>query len=161
LNPSLPRTNGSGLFNGDDAVVLTKGDAASHPGDRSRGSSDHDPQVARFRSRASLSVADVSVAEGDRGTTPMRFTVRASRALSEPVLICGRTLDSTASSGSDYLPFAGCQALAAGETSVTFTVSVRGDRRAEADETLSFVVGGAPGVRVPDPIAIGTIVNDD
>ena len=135
--------------------------AASHPGDRSRGSSDHDPQVARFRSRASLSVADVSVAEGDRGTTPMRFTVRASRALSEPVLICGRTLDSTASSGSDYLPFTGCQTLAAGETSVTFTVSVRGDRRAEADETLSFVVGGAPGVRVPDPIAIGTIVNDD
>ena len=32
------------------------------------GSSDHDPQVARFRSRASLTVADVTVAEGDQGT---------------------------------------------------------------------------------------------
>ena len=37
------------------------------------GVSDHDPQVARFRSRASLTVADVSVVEGNSGTTPGRL----------------------------------------------------------------------------------------
>ena len=41
---------------------------ADFDGDGPRGASDHDPQVARFPSRPSLSVADTSVVEGDRGT---------------------------------------------------------------------------------------------
>ena len=47
---------------------------AEFTGDGSRGSSDHDPQVARFRSRASLTVADTSVVEGDQGTRQLTFT---------------------------------------------------------------------------------------
>ncbi|WP_091552421.1 lamin tail domain-containing protein [Micromonospora pattaloongensis] len=132
-----------------------------YDGDGSRGSSDHDPQVARFRSRASLTVDDVSVVEGARGTTPIAFTVRVSRPLSQPALICATTLGITASSGSDYDPYAGCRTLAAGETSLTFTVAARGDRKREADEKLAFVVAGVPGLRLADPIAIGTILNDD
>jgi hypothetical protein len=134
---------------------------AENAADGSRGSSDHDPQVARFRSRASLTVADVAVAEGDSGTTPMSFTVQVSRPLSQNVLICATTLGITASSGSDYQPTVNCQTLAAGRTSVTVTVSVRGDRRREADERLSLLVVGVPGLRLADPIAIGTILNDD
>jgi hypothetical protein len=43
------------------------GHPADHDGDGARGLCDHDPQVARFSSRASLSVADTSVVEGDTG----------------------------------------------------------------------------------------------
>ncbi|WP_406040487.1 lamin tail domain-containing protein [Micromonospora sp. NBC_00898] len=126
-----------------------------------RGASDHDPQVARFRSRASLTVADASVAEGDKGDTALTFTVTLSRPLSEPALICATTYGTTASAGSDYDPYVGCRTLAAGQTSIAFPVTVRGDRKAEADEQLKLFVAGVPGLQLADPVAVGTITNDD
>ncbi|SCL14264.1 lamin tail domain-containing protein [Micromonospora inyonensis] len=134
---------------------------AEHAGDGSRGSSDHDPQVARFSSRASLSVADVRVVEGDRGDTRATFTVTVSRPLSQPVLICAGTLAVTAQPGSDFRSYAGCRTLPAGQPSVEFTVDVRGDRKPEADERFALVVGGVPGLLLADPIAFGTVVDDD
>jgi hypothetical protein len=138
---------------------------ADHAADGSRGSSDHDPQVARFASRAALSVADVSVPEGQHGTSTMNFTVTVSRPLSRAVRLCATTVGLTARPGSDYRPVVGCRLLAAGQTSVGFPVAVRGDRRREATERLSFVVGPLelPGheLRLLDPLATGTIVNDD
>ena len=64
---------------------------AEFAGDGSRGSSDHDPQVARFRSRASLTVADATVAEGNQGTRQLTFTATVSRPLSQSVLLCAAT----------------------------------------------------------------------
>ncbi|GAB7049858.1 lamin tail domain-containing protein [Catenuloplanes indicus] len=127
----------------------------------SRGSSDHDPQVARFHTRPSLTVTDAQVTEGDRGTSPLTFTVSLSRATATPVVVCATTLGSTASAGSDYSPLIRCTTIAAGQTGTTFTVSVNGDRKREADEKLSLLVAGIPGIRNTDPIATGTIRNDD
>ncbi|SCL13876.1 hypothetical protein GA0070624_0256 [Micromonospora rhizosphaerae] len=126
-----------------------------------RGASDHDPQVARFRSRASLTVANASVAEGDKGDTALTFRVTVSRPLSEPAQICAATYGTTAAAGSDYDPYVGCRTLAAGQTSIDFPVTVRGDRKVEADEQLTLLVAGAPGLRLADPVAVGTITNDD
>ncbi|MEU8210096.1 lamin tail domain-containing protein [Micromonospora sp. NPDC049044] len=134
---------------------------AEFTGDGSRGSSDHDPQVARFRSRASLTVADTSVVEGDQGTRQLTFTATVSRPLSQPVLLCAATVGLTAQAGSDFEPYAGCRVLAAGQTSVAFPVTVRGDRKRESDEKLTLLVAGVPGLRLADPLAVGTITNDD
>lgn len=135
--------------------------AAEHTADGSRGSSDHDPQVARFRSRAALTVSDATVDEGDSGTTAMPFTVSLSRPLSRNLYICATTRGITASPASDYRPLVGCRTLAAGQTSLTFTVSVRGDRRREPDEVLALVVSNVSGVRMADAVGIGTVTNDD
>ncbi|WP_200210872.1 lamin tail domain-containing protein [Micromonospora coerulea] len=126
-----------------------------------RGASDHDPQVARFRSRASLTVADAAVAEGNKGDAALTFTVTLSRPLSEPALICATTYGTTAQPGTDYDPYTGCRTLAAGQTSIVFPVTVRGDRKVEADEQLKLFVTGVPGLRVADAVAVGTITNDD
>ncbi|MFI6256157.1 lamin tail domain-containing protein [Micromonospora zamorensis] len=134
---------------------------AEFTGDGSRGSSDHDPQVARFRSRASLTVADTAVVEGNQGTRQLTFTAAVSRPLSQPVLLCAATVGLTAQGGADFDPYAGCKVLAAGQTSVAFPVSVRGDRKREADEKLTLLVAGVPGLRLADPLAVGTITNDD
>ncbi|MET8462614.1 lamin tail domain-containing protein [Micromonospora zamorensis] len=134
---------------------------AEFTGDGSRGSSDHDPQVARFRSRASLTVADTAVVEGNQGTRQLTFTATVSRPLSQPVLLCATTVGLTAQGGADFDPYAGCKVLAAGQTSVAFPVSVRGDRKREADEKLTLLVAGVPGLRLADPLAVGTITNDD
>jgi uncharacterized protein len=143
------------------AAHVNAGFPADFDGDGPRGVSDHDPQVARFRSRATLSVADVSVTEGNSGTTPATFTVRVSRPLSQPVFVCAATLGITASDGTDYTGLAQCKTLAPGSTAVTFTATVRGDTRREPNELFALVVLGAPHVQLSDPIAIATIVNDD
>ncbi|GGO11508.1 lamin tail domain-containing protein [Micromonospora parathelypteridis] len=135
--------------------------SAEFTGDGSRGSSDHDPQVARFRSRASLTVADTTVVEGDQGNRQLTFTATVSRPLSQPVLLCAATVGLTAQGGSDFDPYAGCKVLAAGQTSVAFPVTVRGDRKRESDEKLTLLVAGVPGLRLADPLATGTITNDD
>ena len=91
----------------------------------------------------------------------LTFTVTVSRPLSEPALICAATYGTTAQAGSDYDPYVGCRVLAAGRTSLTFPVTVRGDRKREADEKLTLYVAGVPGLRLADPSGVGTILNDD
>jgi predicted extracellular nuclease len=135
--------------------------SALDPANPDRGASDHDPQVARFQSRAALSVADAAVAEGDRGTTDLSFPVSLSRPLSRPLTVCATALPGTARPIVDYQPFFGCQVIAAGATTSTVTVKVRGDRVREPDEKLTLAIAGLADVRLTDPTATGTIRNDD
>ncbi len=135
--------------------------AADDAGNGSKGSSDHDPQVARFRSRPALSVGDASVAEGHRGTTTLAFPVTLSRPMSRPLAVCATTLGLTAWPGADFDLFLGCTTVPAGRTTATITVGVRGDVRREADEKFMLLVAGLADVRLTDAAAFGTIVNDD
>ncbi|SCE84023.1 hypothetical protein GA0074696_1169 [Micromonospora purpureochromogenes] len=134
---------------------------AEFTGDGSRGASDHDPQVARFRAQPSLRVDDASVVEGDKGDSTLTFTVTVSRPLSVPTTICAATVGLTATAGSDFDPYVGCKVLPAGQTSLAFPVTVRGDRKVEADEKIAFAVAGPLNLRFADPLAVGTITNDD
>ena len=134
---------------------------ADHPGDGARGLSDHDPQVARFDSRPHLTVADVSVTEGDSGRRPATFTARLSRPLAVDTPVCLVTLPLTASAGNDFDLAVFCRTLAAGATSVDLPVQVRGDRRREADEQFAVLVVAPSTVTLDDPLALGTIVDDD
>jgi len=156
----------TGAFYGDfvemRAAHINADWAAGDDADGNRGASDHDPQVARFRSRPSLTVADASVVEGSSGTTPLTFTVTVSRPLSQDIVVCAFTADLTAQHGQDYEALLACAALRAGVNQMTFTVQVRGDRRVEPDERFALVVVADPQlVKLVDPVALGTIVNDD
>ncbi|WP_446211521.1 lamin tail domain-containing protein [Micromonospora sp. IBSANI012] len=134
---------------------------AEFTGDGSRGASDHDPQVARFRAQPSLRVGDASVVEGDKGDSTLTFTATVSRPLSVPTTICAAAVGLTATAGSDFDPYVGCKVLPAGQTSLAFPVTVRGDRKVEADEKIAFAVAGPLNLRFADPLAVGTITNDD
>ena len=127
-----------------------------------RGASDHDPQVARFQSRAALSVADTSVIEGDRGTTTsLSFPVTLSRPLSRQLTVCATALPLTALPILDFDPYLGCKVIPAGATSVTFPITVRGDGFHESDEKITLAVFAIADVRQTDGTATGTILNDD
>ena len=76
-------------------------------------------------------------------------------------LVCAATLGLTASDPSDYDGVAGARSLAAGATSLTFTVTVKGDKKREADETVRAARRRRAVRRLADPLAIGTILNDD
>ena len=114
---------------------------------------------------ATLSIADVTVDEGAAGTTKLAtFTVRLSQPVSGPVgyTVATRTTSATtATAGTDFVSASATQTLAAGTTSRTFPVTLRGDATAEPNETFIVNLTGITGAAAGDVAALGTIRNDD
>ncbi len=135
---------------------------ADHSETDTRGLSDHDPQVARFESRAGLTAGDASVVEGDTGRAPLIFPVTLTRPLTTALTVCAATVPGPATLPyADYDPYLGCRTIPAGATSVGFPIQVRGDRLRERDEQLTLEVAALSPVRVLDGTGTGTIKNDD
>jgi predicted extracellular nuclease len=112
----------------------------------------------------SLSINDVTQAEGDSGTTTFTFTV----SLSSPANAGGVTFDIATADGTatvannDYVAnsLTG-QTIAQGNTSATFNVTVNGDTTPEPNETFFVNVTNVTGATVTDGQGQGTITNDD
>jgi hypothetical protein len=112
---------------------------------------------------ASLSVADVTIAEGGAGTTSTAtFVLSLSAAMPNPVLYDIATGGGTAAAGSDYVgrQLAGGY-IDAGRTRQVFEVAITGDANVEANETFNVTVSNVSGATVGDGSAVGTITNDD
>jgi chitinase len=110
----------------------------------------------------SVSVADVSVAEGNSGISYANFVITLSAPATQPVLVRYTTADRTATVfDRDYMAAVGSVAFAVGETSKTVPVAVTGDTHPEANESFAFTVSSAVGATVARGTAIGTITNDD
>ena len=111
-----------------------------------------------------LTINDVTVAEGNSGTTTATFTVSLSApALSTDVTFDIATQDNTATTAnSDYAAktLTG-QVIPAGQQTYTFTVNVNGDTTPEPDETFFVNVTNVSGATVTDGQGLGTIQNDD
>jgi predicted extracellular nuclease len=111
-----------------------------------------------------LSINDVSMAEGDSGTTIFTFTV----SLSAPAGAGGVTFDiatqdNTAMvSDNDYVmkSLTG-QTIASGNSTYMFDVTVNGDMTVEPNETFFVNVTNITGAAAGDVQGIGTINNDD
>jgi chitinase len=110
----------------------------------------------------SLSVANVTVTEGNTGTASMDFRVTLSQAASTNITFTVNTADGTATAGSDYQALVNKQVtIAAGQTSAVVSVTVNGDTAVEANESLTLLVSGATGATIATASASGTITNDD
>src|SRR5262249_14941268 len=88
---------------------------------------------------AHLSINDVTVTEGNSGTTLANFTVTPDAAVDIPVSVDFATANGTAQAGSDYTAANGTLTFAAGAAGTkTVSVAVTGDQVVELDE--SFLV---------------------
>lgn len=111
-----------------------------------------------------LTINDVSLNEGNAGTTTFTFTV----SLSVPAGAGGvtfdiATADNTATvANNDYAAqsLTG-QTISAGNTTYNFDVTVNGDATPEPDETFFVNVTNVTGAALVDGQGQGTIVNDD
>jgi hypothetical protein len=84
-----------------------------------------------------LSIGDVSLAEGDGGVQSAVFTVTLSPASGRPVKVDYATADGTATvAGSDYLPQSGTLTFGPGETQKTIAIDVVGDTVKESSEAF-------------------------
>ncbi|HSP45244.1 MAG TPA: Calx-beta domain-containing protein, partial [Chthoniobacterales bacterium] len=108
-----------------------------------------------------LSVTDVSMAEGNSGTTSFVFTVSLSPSSAQPVTVHFATADGTAIAGSDYQAASGTLNFSPGDTSKTVTVLVNGDTTFEPDETFFVNLSSAGNAQIAKAQGIGTILNDD
>lgn len=108
-----------------------------------------------------LSVADVSLREGNSGTAEMMFIVTLDKAATGPVTVNYATANGTATAGSDYVALTGTLTFAAGETSQMVHVVVNGDAAVEANETFSLILSNATGATIVDGTAVGQITDDD
>lgn len=109
----------------------------------------------------SVSINDVSVTEGNSGTTNAVFSVTLSSASNQTVKVDFATANGTATAGSDYQSQSGTLTFAPGDLSKTITVLVNGDTANEANETFFVNLSNAQNSTIGDNQGLGTILNDD
>ncbi|MCA1618171.1 MAG: DUF4214 domain-containing protein [Acidobacteria bacterium] len=125
--------------------------------------SDSQAQATVNNDDAALAINDLTIAEGNTGTTAFNFTVTLSHASVNPVSVSYATSDGTATAGSDYAAVtSGTVNFTPGDTSETVTINVTGEALFEANETFNVTLSSATGgATISDNAGLGTITNDD
>jgi hypothetical protein len=109
-----------------------------------------------------LSISDVSILEGNTGTTNAIFKVSLTAASYQTITVKFATANGTATvAGNDYVAASGILSFAPGQTTKTITVQVKGDRLREANETLKVSLTAPSNATISDALGIGTILNND
>jgi hypothetical protein len=108
-----------------------------------------------------LTIADGTVREGNKGTTRLELAVTLAGSVSEAVSVHYATANGTAQKKSDYSATSGTLTFQPGQTSRTISVSIKGDRKRESNETFTVRLSNAVGATVADGVATVTILNDD
>ncbi|MGB6295898.1 MAG: DUF4114 domain-containing protein [Rivularia sp. (in: cyanobacteria)] len=85
-----------------------------------------------------INFTDVSIEEGNLGTSIAQFTVDLSSPATEEIQFLYQTVDGSAISGSDYKEAFGQITIPIGETSAKIDVEVNGDSEVEANEEFTL-----------------------
>ncbi len=108
-----------------------------------------------------LSINDVTLTEGNSGSTFANFTVNLSAPSTSSVTVNYATSNGSASASSDYGAASGTLTFSPGETSKPISVEIFGDTTVEGNETFNVTLSGATNATISDGSGLGTINNDD
>ncbi|BAZ83501.1 hypothetical protein NIES73_47900 [Sphaerospermopsis kisseleviana NIES-73] len=108
-----------------------------------------------------LSINDVTITEGNSGTTNAVFTVTRSGTASQPITVNYATANGTATAGSDFTSTSGTLTFATNETTKTIAISILGDTTVEGNETFFVNLSNPTNATIVDAQGQGTINNDD
>ena len=109
----------------------------------------------------SLSVGDVTQAEGNAGTTNAVFTVSLNYSAAQTVSVQYATGGGTATPGTDYTPVSGTLTFSPTAITRTVAVPVLGDVLDEADETFLLTLSNPTNASLGDGQGQATIQDDD
>ena len=151
---------------GDDTVLGHSGnDILSGGGgnDSVVGGSGDDLLLSGGGSTSPLIVIDnVTMDEGNSGTTAFNFTVSLSVAGTSTITVDYSTVDGVATSPDDYSSIANETLIfLPGVTTQTVTVDVVGDTAVESTETFTVVLSNPIGALISDATGLGVINDDD
>jgi hypothetical protein len=110
---------------------------------------------------ASFSINDVSVTEGNSGTTLATFTVSLSSGSPQTVTVQYSTADGTATAPGDYTTKTGTLTFSPGVVTQTLSITVNGDTASEPNESFYVNLSNPVAATIADGQGVGTIVNDD
>jgi VCBS repeat-containing protein len=110
-----------------------------------------------------LSIGDVSLAEGNSGSSNLTFTVtRASGSFGAVGATWALTNGTTNAADFGTPTFTGTVSFADGQTTATISIPVAGDTTFEPNETFTVTLSAPTGgVTITDAAGVGTIINDD
>lgn len=108
-----------------------------------------------------VSIGDASVFEGNTGTQSAGFLLTVSPMTTSAVTVSYSTANGTATAGTDYDATSGSVTIPAGRTTWAVYVTVKGDRKREADEVFYVSLSNPVGATIADGQGVGTIRNDD
>jgi hypothetical protein len=109
----------------------------------------------------SLLINDASITEGENGTATLNFTVNLTAAASRAGSVDFATVDGSAAAPLDYESTSGTLNFAAGDTSKTVSVAVKGDMLDEANESFVVELSNPVQLFIEDGQAQGTIIDND
>lgn len=115
-------------------------------------SDDNDPTI---------SIDDVTVTEGNTGTTTASFTVTLSHLSEKGVTVEYSTADDTAIAGSDYTSGSGTLTFSSTELTQTVSVLVAGDFLVEDTESFNLNLTNPANATFLKQTGTGNITNDD
>ena len=155
---NIPITNDS-FDETDETFIVRLSDAigTSGLGEPSIASviiTDNDPPPA-------FSLADISIVEGNAGTTNAVFAVKLSTQSALPTTVNISTEDGTATNPSDYQTTSNTLTFNPGELQKTFAVLVNGDTLPETNETFFVNLSTATNATIAINRGVGLILNDD
>ncbi len=162
-------TLGSGTLNGSGVATfstssLTAGShviTAEYAGAANFSGSTSDPLTQQVNA-ATLSIDNVTTAEGNAGTTTFTFTVARTGSTALSASVAYATADGTATlADDDYESASGTLNFAPGETAQQVNVTVNGDTTPETDETFTVNLSGATNAVISQGTGTGTISNND
>ena len=120
---------------------------------------------------ACIVINDVSLNEGNSGTTTFAFKVTRSGITTGKTTVNWITVAGTATAGTDYVSRSGTLTFTPGQTTKTVNIAVKGDNTVEPNERFSVKLSGCitqdnrPGLpggcTITDNSGRGTIKNDD
>jgi Calx-beta domain-containing protein/hemolysin type calcium-binding protein len=109
-----------------------------------------------------ISINDVTITEGNAGTSIATFTVSHTGSAAFSVNYATANSTATAGTSGDYLAASGTLNFAAGVSTQTVSVTIRGDTIYEPNETFFVNLSGATnGGTITRSAGLGTIANDD
>lgn len=150
---------------GDDTVLGHSGDDILSGGggsDSVVGGSGDDLLLSGGGSSSPLiNIDNVTLDEGNTGTTAFNFTVSLSVAGTSTITVDYATVDGVATQPGDYTAVADTLTFLPGITTQTISVPVVGDTSVEPTETFTVVLSNPMGALISDATGLGVINDDD
>jgi hypothetical protein len=110
----------------------------------------------------SLSIGDVTLTEGDAGSTQALFAVSLSAASGQDIQLHYTSSNGTAAAASDYTAINGSLLIPSGATSSNIIVTILGDLLDEASpETLFVTLSSPSNATLADAQGQGNVTDDD
>lgn len=108
-----------------------------------------------------LTIANVSVLEGDDGDTSALFSLSLTAPSQKPSSVSYATSDGSATAGLDYVASSGRVTLLPGETNLTLTVPVIGNKLLQSNRTFLINLSVPVNTYFIRSQGVGTIIDDD